>query len=188
MAFFPGGLARAQGPPQRGPGGRAANVFERYTEKARRVIFFCEGTKPAVWQPYLRLSICCSVMLEDKRLANRFLCGARLDRIHTQEMRRRSTAFRERISRPSVAVPLSAEVKAQILNMAAEKPQRLVHKHVALIIFFLASCAKRIASARRFFLMGARPGLLHVAGIVGRRTSGEKTERPAQGNFSARGI
>src|SRR5205809_902579 len=126
MAFCE--LAR-QRPPRAGPPGeKRANVFERYTEKARRVIFFARYEASQYGSPYIETEhLLLGLMREDKALANRFLRQQGSIESIRKEIEARIT-IRERIS-TSVEVPLSAECK-RILNMAAEEAERLGHKHV----------------------------------------------------------
>src|SRR6266704_3440590 len=126
MAFCK--LARLR-PPRRGPQGeKRANVFERYTEKARRVIFFARYEASQYGSPYIETEhLLLGLMREDKALANRFLRQQGSIESIRKEIEGRIT-IRERIS-TSVEVPLSAECK-RILNMAAEEAERLGHKHV----------------------------------------------------------
>src|SRR5207245_11093102 len=72
MAFC--GLARLR--PRRAGflGEKRANVFERYTEKARRVIFFARYEASQYGSPYIETEhLLLGLMREDKALANRFL-------------------------------------------------------------------------------------------------------------------
>src|SRR5881296_831657 len=126
MAFCE--LAR-QRPPRAGPPGeKRANAFERYTEKARRVIFFARYEASQYGSPYIETEhLLLGLMREDKALANRFLRQQGSIESIRKEIEARIT-IRERIS-TSVEVPLSAECK-RILNMAAEEAERLGHKHV----------------------------------------------------------
>src|SRR6266566_1414320 len=126
MAFCE--LARLR-PPRAGPSGeKRANVFERYTEKARRVIFFARYEASQYGSPYIETEhLLLGLMREDKALANRFLRQQGSIESIRKEIEGRIT-IRERIS-TSVEVPLSAECK-RILNMAAEEAERLGHKHV----------------------------------------------------------
>jgi len=72
MAFLP--LARLRPLPVRPPGEKRANVFERYTEKARRVIFFARYEASQYGSPYIETEhLLLGLMREDKALANRFL-------------------------------------------------------------------------------------------------------------------
>jgi len=103
-------------------------VFERYTEKARRVIFFARYEASQYGSPYIETEhLLLGLMREDKALANRFLRQQGSIESIRKEIEARIT-IRERIS-TSVEVPLSAECK-RILNMAAEEAERLGHKHV----------------------------------------------------------
>src|SRR5260370_558009 len=53
---------------------KRANVFERYTEKARRVIFFARYEASQYGSPYIETEhLLLGLMREDKALANRFL-------------------------------------------------------------------------------------------------------------------
>src|SRR5215467_12161925 len=110
-------------------GEKRANVFERYTEKARRVIFFARYEASQYGSPYIETEhLLLGLMREDKALANRFLRQQGSIESIRKEIEARIT-IRERIS-TSVEVPLSAECK-RILNMAAEEAERLGVKHVA---------------------------------------------------------
>src|SRR6516162_4243279 len=113
---------------RRPPGEKRANVFERYTEKARRVIFFARYEASQYGSPYIETEhLLLGLMREDKALANRFLRQQGSIESIRKEIEARIT-IRERIS-TSVEVPLSAECK-RILNSAAEEAERLGHKHV----------------------------------------------------------
>src|SRR6266403_723621 len=126
MAFCE--LARLR--PQRAGslGEKRANVFERYTEKARRVIFFARYEASQYGSPYIETEhLLLGLMREDKALANRFLRSHGSIESIRKEIEQRIT-IRERIS-TSVEVPLSQESK-RILNFATEEAERLGHKHV----------------------------------------------------------
>src|SRR3989475_7531368 len=125
MAFC--GLARLRPPRAGSRGEKRANVFERYTEKARRVIFLARYEASQYGSPYIETEhLLLGLMREDKALANRFLRQQGSIESIRKEIEARIT-IRERIS-TSVEVPLSAECK-RILNMAAEEAERLGHKH-----------------------------------------------------------
>src|SRR5690348_648950 len=103
-------------------------MFERYTEKARRVIFFARYEASQYGSPYIETEhLLLGLMREDKALANRFLRTHGSIESIRKEIESRIT-IRERIS-TSVEVPLSQECK-RILNYAAEEAERLGHKHV----------------------------------------------------------
>jgi ATP-dependent Clp protease ATP-binding subunit ClpC len=103
-------------------------LFERYTEKARRVIFFARYEASQYGSPYIETEhLLLGLLREDKALANRFLRTHGSIESIRKEIESRITV-RERIS-TSVEVPLSQECK-RILNYAAEEAERLGHKHV----------------------------------------------------------
>src|ERR1700735_5134525 len=116
--------------PQRAgpPGEKRSNVFERYTEKARRVIFFARYEASQYGSPYIETEhLLLGLLREDKALANRFLRSNGSIESIRKEIESRITV-RERIS-TSVDVPLSQECK-RIISFAAEEAERLGHKHV----------------------------------------------------------
>ncbi len=103
-------------------------MFERYTEKARRVIFFARYEATQYGSPYIETEhLLLGLLREDKALANRFLRSHGSIESIRKEIEQRIT-IRERIS-TSVDVPLSQECH-RILKYAAEEADRLGHKHV----------------------------------------------------------
>src|ERR1044072_119123 len=104
-------------------------MFERYTEKARRVIFFAryEASQfgaPSIEPEHLLLGL----MREDKTLTGRFFPRAQI----TIEAIRREiegrTLLRERIP-TSVELPLAPETK-RVLHYSHEESDRLQHRHI----------------------------------------------------------
>jgi ATP-dependent Clp protease ATP-binding subunit ClpC len=110
-------------------------MFERYTEKARRVIFFARYEASQYGSPYIESEhLLLGLLREDKALANRFLRGhGSLESIRKQVEGR--TTIRERVS-TSVELPFSEEVK-QILRHAIEQAERMAHKHIGTEHLFL---------------------------------------------------
>src|SRR5580658_2349163 len=98
-------------------------MFERYTEKARRVIFFARYEASQFGSPYIETEhLLLGLLREDKQLANRFLGShAAVDSIRKQI--EGHTTAREKIS-TSVDMPLSQERK-RVLAYAAEEAERL---------------------------------------------------------------
>src|SRR3970282_1585329 len=103
-------------------------MFERYTEKARRVIFFARYEASQDGSPYIESEHLLRVLRrEDKARANRFLRGqGSLESIRKQVEGR--TTIRERVS-TSVELPFNDEGK-QILLHAKEQAERMAHKHI----------------------------------------------------------
>src|SRR6187402_927407 len=111
------------------PRGRLrGNMFERYTEKARRVIFFARYEASQFGSPYIETEhLLLGLLREDKALTNRFLRShASVESIRKQI--EGHTTIREKVS-TSVDLPLSNECK-RVLAYAAEEAERLSHKHI----------------------------------------------------------
>src|SRR5689334_7877293 len=103
-------------------------MFERYTEKARRVIFFARYEASQFGSPFIETEhLLLGLLREDKTLANRFLRShAAVESIRKQI--EGHTTIREKVS-TSVDLPLSHECK-RVLAYAAEEAERLSHKHI----------------------------------------------------------
>jgi ATP-dependent Clp protease ATP-binding subunit ClpC len=103
-------------------------MFERYTEKARRVIFFARYEASQFGSPYIETEhLLLGLLREDKALTNRFLRQhSSVDSIRKQI--EGHTTMREKVS-TSVDLPLSNECK-RVLAYAAEEAERLSHKHI----------------------------------------------------------
>ena len=98
-------------------------MFERYTEKARRVIFFARYEASQFGSPYIETEhLLLGLLREDKALTNRFLRShASVESIRKQI--EGHTTIREKVS-TSVDLPLSNECK-RVLAYAAEEAERL---------------------------------------------------------------
>src|ERR1035438_4754431 len=102
-------------------------MFERYTEKARRVISFARYAASQSGSPNIETEhLLLGLLREDKALlTNRFLrSDASVEFIRKQI--EGHTAIREKVS-TSVDLPLSNECK-RVLAYAAEEVERLSHK------------------------------------------------------------
>src|SRR5438270_6508751 len=104
-------------------------MFERYTEKARRLIFFAryEASQfgaPAIEPEHLLLGL----MREDKTLTGRFFPRAQVSIESIRKEIEGRTLLRERIS-TSVELPLAPETK-RVLAYAHEESDRLQHRHI----------------------------------------------------------
>ena len=103
-------------------------MFERYTEKARRTIFFARYEASNYGSPYIETEhLLLGLLREDKALTHRFL------RPHgsVESIRKQideNTTIREKVS-TSVDLPLSNECK-RVLAYAAEEAYLLLHKHI----------------------------------------------------------
>jgi ATP-dependent Clp protease ATP-binding subunit ClpC len=104
-------------------------MFERYTEKARRVIFFARYEASqfgahAIEPEHLLLGL----MREDKTLTGRFFPRAQLNIESIRKEIEGRTLLREKIS-TSVELPLAPETK-RVLAYAHEESDRLQHRHI----------------------------------------------------------
>jgi ATP-dependent Clp protease ATP-binding subunit ClpC len=104
-------------------------MFEKYTEKARRVIFFARYEASQFGSPCIETEhLLLGLIREDKNLTSRFFPKAN-STIHDirKEIEGR-TLIREKAS-ISVDLPFSEECK-RALNSAADESERLSHKHI----------------------------------------------------------
>jgi ATP-dependent Clp protease ATP-binding subunit ClpC len=143
-------------------------MFERYTEKARRVMFFAryeasQYGSPSIDTEHLLLGL----VREDPILAKRFL-----GRLNAEEGIRSEIEshipIRERIS-TSVELPLSLECE-KTLNLAAEESDRLGHRHIGTEHVLLGllrvenSFAGKILQARGVKIAAVREQLARFSG------------------------
>jgi len=103
-------------------------MFESYTEKARRVVFFARFEASQFGSPEIQTEhLLLGLLREDKALANRLPHpSASMESIRKQIETR--TTIREKVP-TSVDLPLSLECK-RVLAYAAEEAERLSHKHI----------------------------------------------------------
>ena len=103
-------------------------MFERYTEKARRVIFFARYEASQFGCPEIETEhLLLGLLREDKALTNRFLHShGSVESI--RKAIEQHTTIREKTS-TSVDLPLTNESK-RVLAYAAEEAERLGHKHI----------------------------------------------------------
>ena len=151
-------------------------MFERYTEKARRVIFFARYEASQFGSPYIETEhVLLGLLREDKVLANRFLKSpASVESIRKQI--EAHTTIREKVS-TSVDLPLSNESK-RVLAYAAEEAERLTHKqigteHLLLGLLREEKCfAAEILRERGVTLSTVREELARVPHQTGPSSSG----------------
>lgn len=109
-------------------------MFERYTEKARRVIFFSRYEASQFGSPYIETEhILLGILREDKEISGRMLpVGAAL--LIRKQIEARGP--RGPISSTAVDLPLSNESK-RVLTYAEEEAKRLDHKWIGSNHLFL---------------------------------------------------
>jgi ATP-dependent Clp protease ATP-binding subunit ClpC len=102
-------------------------MFERYTEKARRVIFFARYEASQFGSPYIESEhILLGLLREEPAITQRFVAGRSSDEVRLKIEQESSP--RGKIA-TSVDLPLSNECK-RILAYAAEEAERLHHRHI----------------------------------------------------------
>jgi ATP-dependent Clp protease ATP-binding subunit ClpC len=154
-------------------------MFERYTEKARRVIFFARYEASQFGSPYIETEhLLLGLLREDKALTNKFLRShASVESIRKQI--EGHTTIREKVS-TSVDLPLSNECK-RVLAYAAEEAERLSHKHIGTEHLLLGLLREEKCFAAEI-LHERRAG----AGYTGKSTGAATEPRvePASGVFA----
>jgi len=148
-------------------------MFERYTEKARRVIFFARYEASQFGATQIEAEhILLGIMREDRHLTARFFTHSPNAFDVFESMRKEiegRTILRERIS-TSVDLPLSGEAK-RVLAFAAEESDQLGHRHIGpehLLLGLLReenSIAAKILSAHELSLAEVRNEILRQAAI-----------------------
>src|SRR5271163_2037245 len=110
-------------------------MFERYTEKARRLIFFARYEASQFGSPYIETEhLLLGLLREDKDLADfYFKSYATVEGIR-KKVEQHSTRL-EKIS-TSVDLPLSQECK-RVLGYGAEEAERLLHKYIGTVHLLL---------------------------------------------------
>src|SRR5713101_579744 len=103
-------------------------MFERYTEKARRIIFFARYEASQFGSPYIETEhVLLGLLREDPALTSVVLPSATSIAAIRKEIEERTT-LREKTS-TSVDLPLTNESK-RVLAYAAEEAERFGHKHI----------------------------------------------------------
>jgi len=103
-------------------------MFERYTEKARRVVFFARYEASQFGSPYIETEhLLLGLLREDKALTNRLLQQQSTVEDIRKEIEEH-TLIREKVS-TSVDLPLSNESK-RALVYASEDAEKMGHRHI----------------------------------------------------------
>ena len=104
-------------------------MFERYTEKARRVIFFSRYEASQFGASQIEAEhILLGLIREDKNLTARFFRGAHDDVETVRKEIEARTVIRDRVS-TNIDLPLSTEAK-RVLSFAADEAEKLKNRHI----------------------------------------------------------
>ena len=101
-------------------------MFERYTEKARRVIFYARYEASQYGSPYIETEHLLLGLLRENREIVRLMPSASDESIRNQI--NAHTTVRQHVG-TSVDLPLSNEGK-RVLAYSAEEAERLEHRHI----------------------------------------------------------
>src|SRR5215813_3309976 len=162
-------------------------MFERYTEKARRVIFFARYEASQFGAQAIEAEhILLGLLREDKQLSHKFF---RTPHSTVESIRKEiegRTILREKVS-ASVDLPLSASAK-RVLSYAADESERLGHRHIGtehLLLGILRedkSTAAEILYERGLRLNQIREDLLRAQ--QNERALAQKKDAPHLAEFS----
>src|SRR6476646_1979516 len=104
-------------------------MFERYTERARRVLFFARYEASQLGSMSIETEhLLLGLIREGKGLTSRIFARSHLSLENIRKEIEGRTVFREKVS-TSVEMPLSAETK-RVLQCAAEEADRLLHNYI----------------------------------------------------------
>ena len=104
-------------------------MFERYTERARRVLFFARYEASQLGSISIETEhLLLGLIREGKGLTSRLFARSHLSLENIRKEIEGRTVFREKVS-TSVEIPFSAETK-RVLQFAAEEADRLLHNYL----------------------------------------------------------
>ena len=133
-------------------------MFERYTEKARRVIFFARYEASQFGSPYIETEhLLLGLLREDKAISTRAIPN--LDVEFLRQEIERATLNRPKVP-TTVDLPLSNECK-RVLAYAAEEAQSLSHDHIGTEHLLVGLLREQTGFAAR--LLNAREVTLEMA-------------------------
>jgi ATP-dependent Clp protease ATP-binding subunit ClpC len=151
-------------------------MFERYTEKARRIIFFARYEASQFGSPYIETEhVLLGILREDKALTFRFFKVGQPESIRKQIEER--TVHREKIAF-SVDLPLSNESK-RVLAYTAEEAERLSDKHIGPEHLLLGLLREEKSFAAEI-LMGCGLGLAGVRGNLQKQKERDPGQPPQE--------
>src|ERR1700690_2069174 len=111
-------------------------MFERYTEGARRTVFFARYEAIQIGSGYIETKhILLGLLREDKALFRRRLPGVEDEPIHKEVVPHTRLEAGKKLT-PPADLPFSNESK-RVLAFGAEEAERLAHRHIGTEHFFL---------------------------------------------------
>lgn len=162
-------------------------MFERYTERARRVIFFARYEASQLGSRTIETEhLLLGLIRENNGLTGKLLSRSEIEADAIRSEIQTRTEVREKIS-TSVEIPLSVESK-RVLAYAAEEAEKMLHKYIGTEHILLGllrekkSLASRILVEKGMRLSTAREDLLQL--LKEKNLSEKKKETPFLSEFS----
>ncbi len=162
-------------------------MFERYTERARRVLFFARYEASQLGSISIETEhLLLGLIREGKGLTSRLFARSHLSLESVRKEIEGRAAFREKVS-TSVEIPFSAETK-RVLAFAADEADRLLHNYIGtehLLLGILReerSVAASILVERGMRLPGVRDDLVQL--LNEKTTLTRARETPLLAEFS----
>ncbi|SVB32779.1 uncharacterized protein METZ01_LOCUS185633, partial [marine metagenome] len=162
-------------------------MFERYTERARRVIFFARYEASQLGSRTIETEhLLLGLIRENNGLTEHLLGRSKIEPDEIRSEIEARTRVREKIS-TSVEIPLSVESK-RVLAYAAEEAEKMFHKYIGTEHILLGLLREKKALASRILLekgmrlTTAREGLLYL--LKEETLSERKKDTPFLSEFS----
>jgi len=162
-------------------------MFERYTERARRVIFFARYEASQLGSRTIETEhLLLGLIRENNGLTGKLLGRSEIEADSIRNEIQTRTEVREKIS-TSVEIPLSVESK-RVLAYAAEEAEKMLHKYIGTEHILLGllrekkSLASRILVEKGMRLSTAREDLLYL--LKEKNLSEKKKETPFLSEFA----
>jgi ATP-dependent Clp protease ATP-binding subunit ClpC len=159
-------------------------MFERYTEKARRVIFFARYEASQFGAQAIEAEhILLGLLREDKQLTQKFFRSPHSTVESIRKEIEGRTPLRDKVS-ASVDLPLSQSAK-RVLSYAADESERLQHRHIGtehLLLGILReekSSAAEVLHRQGLSLKQAREELIRAEEIEREKTQEDEAQEVA---------
>ena len=162
-------------------------MFERYTERARRVLFFARYEASQIGSISIETEhLLLGLIREGKGLTSRIFARSHLYLENIRKEIESRSVLREKIS-TSVEIPFSAETK-RVLRHASEEADRLLHNHIGTEHLLLGIlCEERSVAASILLEKGMRLNAVRedIVQLVNEKTMpAREKETPLLAEFS----
>ena len=162
-------------------------MFERYTERARRVVFFARYEASQLGSGAIETEhLLLGLIREGKGLTSRLFAKGHLSMDQIRKDVEGRSPYREKVS-TSLEIPLSTESK-RVLGHAAEEAERMLHNYIGTEHILLGlmreerSVAAGILSEKGMRLAGVREDILAL--LNEKASAGKSKDTPLLSEFS----